>query len=69
MGQQEQQSEKQPETVEKKEADKKKAMNVSKWYIERGVKERKRNERDHDDFNFVYLKVAKRTCKETISRA
>jgi len=43
-------------------------VDVSKGSIERGVKERKRTERDHDGFAFVYPKQKKKTIKETISQ-
>jgi len=54
--------------VEKGESGKKKLMDVSKGSIKRGVKECKRAERDHDNSDFVYPKLIKKTCKETISQ-
>ena len=45
-----------------------KSLDVSKGSIERRVKERKRAERNHDDYDFVYPKQAKKTWKKTISQ-
>ena len=44
-------------------------MNVSKGSIERGVKVRKRTERDHDGSDFVYPKQKKKSFQETIIQA
>ena len=52
-----------------KEALKGKAMDISKGSIERGVKEHKHTERDHDGSAFVYPKQKKKTIEETISHA
>ena len=41
----------------------------TKRSIEKEVTERKRHEKDHYDSNFIYQKVANKTCKETIIHA
>ena len=49
----------QEHTLVHKEALKEKVVDYSKGSIERGVKERKRTERDRDDSDFVYPKQKK----------
>ena len=46
----------QEQTPAQKQSLKRKVLDYSKGTIERGVKERKRAERDHDDSDFVYPK-------------
>ena len=46
-----------------------KTVDVSKESIERGVKVRKRTERDHDGSDFVYPKQKKKSIQETIPQA
>lgn len=53
------QTKKQFPIVEKEKANKEKSVDVSKGFIEGGVKERKRAERDRDNSDFIYPKQTK----------
>ena len=55
------QSKEQSPIVEKDEAFKGKTVDVSKGSIQRGVKERKRAEKNRDDSDFVYRKQTKKS--------
>ena len=55
--------------IEIEEAIIEKSVGVSKRSIVRGVKKRKRAERDRDDSDFVFSKRTKKTCKEIIPQA
>jgi len=55
----------QEHTLAHKEALKEKVVDYSKGSIERGVKERKSTERDHDDSDFIYPKQKKKTIEDT----